>query len=86
MSNPVKLCHLKFNQTLDESLMTLNVPLFRRINALRKVMEEVQIWTNITKTKNSYPCKEILVSHGKYVSILHLISTSKIDIPRLPIY
>jgi hypothetical protein len=86
MSNLVKPWHLKFDQKLDESLMALNVLLFRRINALRKVTEEVQIWTTIAKTKKSYPCKEILVPHGKYILLLHLISTSKIDIPRLSIY
>jgi hypothetical protein len=39
----VKLWHLKFDQTLDECLMVLNILLFQGINDLRKVTKEVQI-------------------------------------------
>jgi hypothetical protein len=43
MSTLVKKWYLKFEQTLDESVIALNILLFRRINAQRRVAEEVQI-------------------------------------------
>jgi hypothetical protein len=42
MSILVKLWNLKFDQTLDKSLMKLNILLFQHINALQKLREEVQ--------------------------------------------
>jgi hypothetical protein len=42
MSILVKLWNLKFDQTLDKSLMKLNILLFQHINALKKLREEVQ--------------------------------------------
>ena len=53
MSNLVKQWHLKFDQSLHLSLMDLNILLFRRINALRKVTEEVQLWKTIKSSKKA---------------------------------